>query len=147
MPTYEYLCKACGVKTEIVHSIKDDPVIYCNECLLGGISSKMERLISRNISGFIFKEWTESQTYKVSRDKHRQNKALNKRQIERYGSGPQLKPNVAGMEVDSWSDAKKLASEAKMNTSSYDSLIAKEKNISKTSGIDDRKWKAAKDSV
>lgn len=147
MPSYDYQCKSCGKIKEIVHSIKENPIIYCDDCLIGGISMKMERLISKNLSGFIFKQWTESKSYKISRDKGKQNRDLNKRQIEHYGSGPQLKPNVAGMEVDSWSDAKKLASEAKLDTSSYDSLIAKEKNISKTSGIDDRKWKAVKEST
>lgn len=147
MPTYEYLCKSCGKMKEVVHSIKETPVIYCDDCLMGGISLKMERIISNNLSGFIFKQWTESKSYKISRDKGKQNRELNKRQMERYGAGPQLKPNVAGMEVDTWSDAKKLASEAKLDTSSYDSLITKEKNISKSSGIDDRKWKAIKESA
>jgi hypothetical protein len=109
----------------------------------------MERLISLNLNGgFFFKQWTEAQTYKISRDKRKQNTELEIRQIERYGSGgTKLKPNVAGVETESWSDASKLASEAGLSTKSYEPLITQEKNISKISGIDDRKWKAAKEAA
>jgi len=144
MPTYEYQCKNCGFLQEIMHSIKEDPDFFCPKCEK---EIKMERLISLNTSGFIFKQWTEAQTHKISRDKIKQNTDLEKRQIERYGSGPRLKPNVAGMEVDSWSDAKKLAKEAGMNTASYDAKIASEKNISKSSNVNDHKWKAAKEAA
>lgn len=145
MPTYEYLCNDCGMVNEVAHSIKIDPDIFCPQCKTTGKEIKMERLISLNTSGFIFKQWTESQTYKISRDKVKQNNNLEMRQMERYGSGgPTLQPNVAGMEVDSWSDAKKVAKEAGMNTASYDSKIAAENTISKSSKVDDNKWKAAK---
>lgn len=144
MPTYDYRCNSCGSVKEVTHSIKETPDILCSDC---GSSEKMERLISYNRGGFIFKQWTESQTYKVSRDKNKQNKELELRQIERYGSGPRLKPNVAGVETESWTDAKKLASEAGLNTQSFEPLIAKEKSISKVSGIDDTKWKSAKDAA
>jgi len=145
MPTYDYKCNSCGFIDEVVHSIKEDPEIQCSNCKS---SDKMERLISRNFNGgFLFKQWTEAQTYKISRDKRKQNSELEMRQIERYGSGPKLQPNVAGVETGTWSDAKKLASEAGMSTSSFDTHIAKENNTSKVSGIDDRKWKAAKEAA
>lgn len=145
MPNYDYRCNDCRVVTEVTHSIKEDPVILCPQCASSGKEVPMERLISYNNSGgFLFKQWTESQVHKISRDKHKQNSQLEMRQIERYGSGPRLKPNVAGVETESWSDAKKLASEAGMSTASYDPHIAKESSVSKVSGIDDNKWKAAK---
>jgi len=144
MPTYDYQCRECGFIKEVAHSIKEEPIILCQRCEKG---IKMERLISRNTSGFIFKQWTEAQTHKISRDKMKQNSNLEMRQIERYGSGPSLKPNVAGMEVDSWSDAKKLAKEAGMNTASYNTKIANEKNTSKSSNVNDHKWKAAKEAA
>jgi hypothetical protein len=105
----------------------------------------MERMISLNKGGFIFKTWTEAKAYKVKRDKHNENKELGVRQIERWGGGPRLQPNVAGHEVESWSDAQKLAKEAGMRTDTYQPLVEKEKHTSKVSGIDDRKYKAAKD--
>lgn len=147
MPTYEYRCPECKLVMDVTHSIKEDPDIFCPSGKHPGEGSvKMERLISFNKSGgFIFKQMTESQVHKLGRDKRKQNLDLEKRQIERYGSGPRLQPNVAGMEVDSWSDAKKLASEAGMNTASYDTMINKESVISKSSGVDDSKWKAAKE--
>ena len=147
MPTYDYRCNTCGLVNEVTHSIKETPVINCPHCLEEGHEVPMERLISFNSAGFIFKEWTPSQLYKISRDKEKKNHELDVKQIDRYGSGPRLKPNVAGVEVDSWSDAKKLASEAGINTATYDTYIAKEKSVSKTSGVDDNKWKKAKGTV
>lgn len=32
MPTYDYVCDACGKEFEIFHSIKDDPKTDCPEC-------------------------------------------------------------------------------------------------------------------
>lgn len=145
MPTYEYRCPSCGVVREIVHSIKEAPQIRCEACTGDEVSPVMERLISRNSAGFIFKTWTPSMAYKESRSRHRKNADLEMRQLERYGSGPRLQPNVAGHEVDTWSDAAKLAKEAGMSTESYQPMIEREKTISKVSNVDDRKWKKAKD--
>jgi hypothetical protein len=134
------------VVQEITHSIKETPDIFCPECKIEGKEVKMERLISLNKSGgFLFKQWTESQCYKIGRDKRKQNNDLELRQIERYGTGPKLKPNVAGVETESWSDAKKLAGEAGLNTNSFDKHITQESSTSKVSGINDTKWKAAKE--
>lgn len=146
MPTYDYRCPECKFVMEVTHSIKETPDIFCPA---GKHSSvKMERLISLNKSGgFLFKQWTESQCYKIGRDKNKQNKELELRQIERYGTGLQLKPNVAGVETESWSDAKKLAGEAGLDTSSFNSHVVKENSTSKVSGINDTKWKAAKEAA
>ena len=32
MPTYEYVCKACGHTFEVVRSIHDDPLTVCPDC-------------------------------------------------------------------------------------------------------------------
>jgi putative FmdB family regulatory protein len=32
MPTYEYVCKACGHLFEIVQSMRDEPLTECPEC-------------------------------------------------------------------------------------------------------------------
>lgn len=148
MPTYDYKCPVCEFIMEVTHSIKEDPDIFCPSGKHPGDESvKMERLISLNKAGFIFKQWTESQVHKIGHQKRKQNLDLEKRQIERYGSGPRVQPNVGGMEVESWSDAKKLAKEAGMDTKSYDTHIAKENSVSKASNVDDRKWKKAKDAA
>lgn len=144
MPAYDYRCPSCNYVLEITHSIKEDPEIQCPECKKSGAVEIMKRMISRNISGFIFKTWTPSIAYKRSREQVEKRKNLGTKQLDRYGSGPRIKPNVEGVEVDSWSEAKKLAKEKGLNSSSYDAAIQKEKRTSKISGIDDRVWKKAK---
>jgi len=143
MPTYEYRCEDCKKVTEIIHSIKESPVFECQECLKIDKHIVLERLISFG-AGFIFKQWTESMAWKTKRDKAHANNELGVKQIERYAGGPSLQPNVAGMEVDSWSEAQKVAKEAGMRPETYEPLIEKEKRVSKISGVDDTKWKAAK---
>ncbi|HUZ10035.1 MAG TPA: FmdB family zinc ribbon protein [Acidimicrobiales bacterium] len=39
MPTYEYLCTACGHDLEAVQSFSDDPLVTCPEC--GGVLRKV----------------------------------------------------------------------------------------------------------
>jgi len=140
MPTYEYRCRSCSNIQEEVHSIKIDPEIKCEKC-----SDSTERLISNNFAGVIFKGGTETMAWKEKRIRHKKNKDLELRQINRWGTGPKLQPNVAGHEVESWSDASKLAKESGMRADTYQPLIEKNKYISKESGVDDRKWKKAKE--
>ncbi len=103
----------------------------------------MERLISKNISGFITGD-TEAKLWKEKRHRVKKNAELGVKQIDRYGGGPRLQPNVDGQEVGSWSEAKKLAKSKGKDTSTYDRAIATEKTTSKTSGINDSTYKAAK---
>jgi len=144
MPTYEYHCNECQADVEIVHSIKEDPVIVCEICKREGKLHPMERQISNNIGGFIIKGWTEAMAWKTKRDKMKTGAELGVKQIERYSNSARLQPNVAGMEVESWSDAQKVAKEAGLRPETYEPIIEKEKKISKISGVDDTKWKAAK---
>ena len=32
MPTYEYVCRNCGHRIEVVQSMTDDPLTICDEC-------------------------------------------------------------------------------------------------------------------
>jgi len=41
MPLYEYCCKSCGKKIEVIQKFTDDPLTVCEEC--GG---KLEKLMS-----------------------------------------------------------------------------------------------------
>jgi putative FmdB family regulatory protein len=50
MPTYEYLCTACGHEWEFEQSIKDDPQRVCQKCN----QETARRQISRGV-GFILK--------------------------------------------------------------------------------------------
>lgn len=141
MPTYDYQCPECKYTEEQIHSMTVSPEIICPKC--NGQKTVMKRLFSPPL--FTVKGGTETTHYREKRNRLRNNRELEKRQIERYGSGPRIKPNVAGVETDSWSDAAKLAKEAGMSTESYQPMIEKEKHTSKTSNIDDRAWKKAKE--
>jgi len=94
---------------------------------------------------FIIKGGTEASRWKEKRVRMERRKELGVRQVERYGGSQKLRPNVAGVETDSWNDAAKMAREAGLNTESYEPLIEKEKRVSKSSGIDDLAWKSAKE--
>jgi putative FmdB family regulatory protein len=146
MPTYDYKCDQCGYQEEQIHSIKEQPVFFCPQCKDAGKEVKMTRIFTLNPSGFIIKGGTESINWKEKRYRMKKSAELGVRQMERYGT-PNLKPNVAGIEQESWSDAAKLAKEAGLNSSSYQPLIDKEKRTSKISGVDDAKWKKSKEAL
>lgn len=145
MSTYDYACDQCGHKEEQIHSMKEKPVYFCPDCKKVGKEVQMTRLFTLNPTGFIIKGGTEAINWKEKRYRLKKSAELGTRQIERYGTGPRLKPNVAGVEQESWSDAAKLAKEAGMNTESYQPMIEKEQRTSKVSGVDDTKWKKAKE--
>jgi hypothetical protein len=105
----------------------------------------MIRLISFNRNSFIIKGESVAKDWKEERYRLKRSANMGVKQIERYGSGPRVKPNVAGVEVDSWSDAAKMAKEAGLNADSYTPMIEKEKRVSKISNIDDAAWKKAKE--
>lgn len=146
MATYDYQCSECGFKEEQIHSMNDKPSFFCPRCKEGGKEIQMNRIFTINSSGFIIKGGTEAINWKEKRNRLKKREELGVRQIDRYGtSGVKLKPNVGGLEQESWSDAAKLAKEAGLNTESYQPLIDKEKRTSKSSGVDDVKWKNAKE--
>jgi len=144
MPTYDYVCNECGKKKEVVHSIKDTPELKCDSC---PSEQPLERLISFNPTGFVLKGGTEAIHWKEKRQRMKKRGELGVKQLDRYGSegGTRLTPNVAGVEVESWSDASKLAKEAGINAESYKPMIEKEKHLNKTGSVDNRAWKAAKE--
>jgi putative FmdB family regulatory protein len=143
MPRYDYKCPACSFIEEYIHSMKEDPEFFCPKC--NGQHIKMERQISFNHGSFIIKGGSVAKEWKEERYRLKRSADLGVRQIERYGSGPRVKPNVAGIEVDSWSDAAKMAKEAGLSAESYTPMIEKEKRVSKTTNIDESAWKKAKD--
>jgi len=142
MPTYEYECPKCGTIQEVVHSIKSDPVVYCPAC--EGEEVEMVRLISGG-AGFVLGS-TETMGWREKRQRMKRNAKLELRQMERYGSeGTPLVPNVGGEVTGSWSDAAKLAKEKGKDSLSYARKVYEERHTSKESGVNDKKWKAAKD--
>jgi putative FmdB family regulatory protein len=140
MPRYDYQCQLCSFVEEYVHSMKENPEFHCPKC-----NGQMTRLISFNRNSFIIKGESVAKDWKEERYRIKRSADMGMKQIERYGSGPRLKPNVAGVEVDSWNDAAKLAKEAGLSTDSYTPMIEKEKRVSKNSHVDDMAWKTAKE--
>lgn len=122
MPRYDYKCPDCENVEEHLHSMKETPEIHCSKC-----EAVMSRLISRNIAGFSIKGGTAAIHWKEKRNRLKNREDLGRKQRERYGSGPQVAPNIAGVRQDSWSDCQKLAKEAGMNHESYAPLVEKEK--------------------
>ena len=119
MPSYDYACSKCKITEEKIHRMSETPEYKCPKC-----GKKMERLISLNRTGFIFKGGTETIHYKEKRNRLKKREAIKQNKV--HGDGPKLKPNIAGVEVDSWSDAKKLAKEAGLNHESYTPYVEKE---------------------
>ena len=122
MPTYNYKCSSCKKLEEQVHGIKEIPTVICSSC-----GALMTRMFTPNIGGFIIKGGTSTIHYREKRLREKKNEKLAMKQRQVHGEGPKIQPNVAGMEVDSWRDAQKVAKEAGMNTESYDPWIQKEK--------------------
>jgi putative FmdB family regulatory protein len=142
MPTYEYRCESCSTVREELHSIKVTPEFFCDDC---EAPKPLKRIISNNPGGFVVKGDSPTKLWKESRLRHKKNADLEVKQIDRYGSGPKLQPNVAGQETESWTDAQKLAKEAGIDTTTYNKHVTDEKSVSSKSNIDDRKWKKAKE--
>ena len=143
MPTYDYRCHGCGKIREEIHSMKESPDFSCSEC---SCSDPMERLISRNDAGLFFIQgFTPGKAMKESVRQRKKNAEMSLRQIERYGSGNNLIPNVGGKEFGSWSEAAKAAKSEGKKDSTYERVIQSEKVTSKVSGVNDSAWKKAKE--
>jgi len=123
MPTYNYLCAKCNRTDEQIHGIKETPDIICPVC-----GSAMFRAFTPNIGGFIIKGGTPATHYREKRLREKKNEKLALKQKQVHGDGPKIQPNIAGMEVDTWRDAQKLAKEAGMNSESYQPWVEKEKS-------------------
>ena len=143
MARYDYSCPECGLTREEIHSMKETPAFYCEDCKTKGKEVQLLKVFSPTM--FFIRGGTEATHWKEKRIRMDRRSDLGVKQIERYGSGPRARPNVAGVETETWSDAAKMAKEAGLNPTSYEPIIEKESRTSKTSGIDDAVWKQAKE--
>ena len=120
MLTYTFECLSCGNQFEREMSIKECDTPQTCEC--GGASKK---IVVLNETGFILSGdgWaskdmrTKAQMTERGRKAGRRSKGI---------PTPKLVPNVEGEQVDSWSEAKKLAASKGKNATSYDPLVQKE---------------------
>lgn len=145
MPTYDYKCPSCGNVQEVIHRIIENPVIECPKCRVRDAKIPMTRVIS---GGYFNLGSTETMAWREKRQRTKKNAQLELKQMERYGkSGGQLVPNVEGEVTGSWSDAAKLARDKGKDSLTYASKAAEERHTSKDSGVNDLKWKSAKDKL
>lgn len=121
MPTYEYRCDQCGIVEEHIHRMSEFPDIKCKDCDI-----KMTRLISKNIAGFSIRGGSSSIHWREKRNRIKNSEYLKKKQKDKYGE-LKVQPNIAGVQVDSWSDAQKMAKEAGMDHESYTPYVEAEK--------------------
>lgn len=121
MPTYDYQCHICQKVEEHIHAISENPEYKCPDC-----GTIMPKIFTLNTTGFVLKGGTPAIHYKEKRNRLKRNQELkNKQQKKR---GPSVKPNIAGVETRTWSDAQKMAKEAGLNHESYKPWVEKEKN-------------------
>ncbi len=141
MPTYRYRCSSeCGEEKVVIHGIKEEPEILCPAC-----GSTMCRAITASSAGVVMKGMTPSKAWKEARYRKKRHAELGVRQIERYGHGPSLIPNIGGEETGTWLEAAKLAEEKGLDSKKFEELAHKEKTGVRSMGVDDSKWKAAKE--
>lgn len=121
MPCYDYKCISCGSIVEYTHAVSEETEYKCDAC-----GAKMARVFSCNSTGFIIKGGSPAINDKEKRHRLRRREELEKKQREKYPT-PKVKPNIAGVETDSWSDAQKMAKEAGLDHESYTPYVEKEK--------------------
>jgi len=116
---YDYGCDKCKIKVEQIHKMSESPSYQCPEC-----SGPMVRLFTPTL--FHVKGGTPATHWKEKRNRMKKREEVAAVQ-ERKGPGPRVQPNIAGYELDSWSDAQKLAKEAGMAHESYTPWVEREK--------------------
>ena len=126
MPNYSYQCQNpdCGEHFDKMLPVSkyDEPQV-CPVC--GHSSEKQIHSV-----GFVLRgdSWP-GKNIRIKNQMAHKNRRLTAKQNEKKRDAPpvQLAPNVGGERCESWADAKKLARSKGKETSSYDSLIRKEK--------------------
>ena len=119
MPSYDYECPSCGKVTEVIHKISESPEVKC------ACGTVMKKRFTPNRVGFSIKGGTDASHWKEKRLRMKKREQIDAH--SRWGSGPKVKPNIAGIEQESWSDCQKLAKECGLNADSYTSAVEKEK--------------------
>ena len=125
MPMYLYDCSECDHQYQLSVRIADfDKEQPCPQC------STLNKKVFQPTTNFILKGdgWA-GKNHRIKNQMREKNKKLDARTAEMKRDQPNvtLAPNVDGERVDSWSEAQKLAKSKGKETSSYDTLVAKEK--------------------
>lgn len=123
MPTYEYKCKKCENQFEKVLRISQSKESQsCPECGSG------ETFKIFTTCNFVLKGSFPGKDLKIDRQMAAKNRVLDKKQsiLKKESPIATLVPNVGGEQVESWSEAKKLAKDKGLDTKSFDSYVKKE---------------------
>lgn len=127
MPTYTYQCHSCGTQFDAMRSFSDKSQQACASC--GSFETK--RQLTR--PNFILKGdgWT-GKNIKIKGQMRQKNRAIAPKEQAFARESKEMKsmrvqPNVGGEQVDSWSEAQRLAQSQGKDASTYDSLVKKEK--------------------
>lgn len=126
MPTYAYQCLSCETAFDRKLPLKEYKTPQeCPEC--GGETKKLITVPRFNLTG----DGWQSKNQRVRQHMAEKNRRLKgkEEEMKRDAPGMTLAPNVGGERVENWSEAKKLAKEKGLNTSSYDPMIRKEKEL------------------
>lgn len=122
--TYEFICNGCNVCFEKNLRIAErNSPQTCPSCASGDT----RRAVS--VPMFILNgDDFPSKNERVKKQKAENNKKLQKKQDEKLRDAPYVKlvPNVEGEQVESWSDAQKIAREQGKDASTYDSKVIQE---------------------
>lgn len=127
MPSYSYKClnPSCGETFEKTLPVSQYDVSQC--CSVCGFE-ETEKVVTS--VGFVLRgdAWP-GKNIRIRNQMSRKNRRLDTKQNEQKRDAPtvRLAPNVNGERCESWADAKKLAQSKGKETTSYDSLIRKEK--------------------
>lgn len=128
MPTYCFHCDECDSDFDLVMKMSDFDIkakYPCSSCF----SLNTSRLLTVPNVNFPGDSWM-TKNLRVEGQMRKKNERLQAKEHERKMSGlvPQLAPNVGGERVDSWGEARKLASERGHDTRGYEQRSRKEKS-------------------
>jgi putative FmdB family regulatory protein len=121
MPVYSYECLTCTCEFEKTLKLSEfgSPQV-CPEC-----QGETKRRVP-NVNFVLRGDGWPGKALKIRQQMAEKNKRLDAKSKDR-SAGMTLAPNVDGEEVDTWAEAKKLASSKGKDTSSYEKFAAKEK--------------------
>lgn len=127
MPSYNYECPDCAESFERFLSIQDrDSVVECPVC--GTVS---EKRVAGTVGGVLKGDGWPGKNIRCRADMSARRERVGRKeeQIRRDGPMLRLAPNVDGEEVDSWSEAQRLAASKGKDTALYADKARQEKNL------------------
>lgn len=124
MPAYTYYCDGCETDFEAIAERTECTIAQpCPMCEI-----KAERQFGR--IGFILKGdgWVGKNQRLKNQMKDKNSRLSRKSREKSKDANVRLRPNVAGEETDTWTDAKKLARSKGKDTTSYEGYVRKERS-------------------